>query len=182
MAKKGGDPISKGFKRIGKTLKKSIGQPIDKGFKTFGKLIDKNVGKPIKGGFKSMIKGFKSIGGIFKIVIRGFIRVALFVWKIFIWVAMWVMCAFNKILQLPQCFLWYFLEFLGFVFYLPFRILFAIIDLIVPGFNKIIYEGWCFLYRLDSSVYSTTGYHFMHYPDEIINKCYKCGVGQFPKF
>jgi len=171
MGKGGGDPIKKAFRNFGKTLNRNIAKP-----------INDNVGKPLKSGFKMIGKSFKSLGGIFKTAIKGFIRVALFVWKIFIWVAMWVSCAFNKILQLPQCFLWYFLEFIGFVIYLPFRILFAIIDLIVPGFNKIIYDGWCFLYRLDSSVYSSTGYHFMHYPDEIINKCYKCGVGKFPKF
>jgi hypothetical protein len=122
----------------------------------------------------------KTIGGAFKALGKYILRFLIWMWKVIRWIGLWLICGFNKILRLPQCFLWYFLEFVGFVVYLPFRILFALIDLIYPGFNKIVYDFWCFLYRLDNSVYSATGFHFMHYPDEIIETCYRCKVDSFP--
>jgi hypothetical protein len=195
------DPISKGFKKLGKELNKYIAKPINdnvgkpmksgfkkvgsgfkkvgSGFKTFGKIL----GKGFKTFGKLIVKGFRSLGGFFKIAAKYLLRVFIFMWNIFVWISGWVVCGFNKILKLPECFLWYFLEFIGFVVYLPFRILFALIDYILyPGFNKIVYDFWCFLYRLDGSVKTTTGYSFMHYPDEIIETCYKCKTGSFPKF
>ena len=136
-----------------------------------------NIGKTIKNIFKNLLKS------IIMPIVKPIIRFGLFVKNLFVWIGAWVVCSFNKILRLPECFLWYFLDFLGFIIYLPFRMLFAFIDyFIFPGFNDIVYSIWCFLYSIDDASYKSSGFHFMHYPDEILDTCYRCGAGPFPKY
>jgi len=103
------------------------------------------------------------------------------------WVLKYIVCAVGKFSSIPNCFLWYTMEIVGKILYLPFRITFAILDMILESFEfnikiqDMIDEAWWFVDDIDHMMYSNgSGFHVVHYPDEIIEKCYTCDVGEFP--
>jgi hypothetical protein len=106
---------------------------------------------------------------------------------IFIWNVTGFMCGLNGIFNLPKCFLWYLLEFIGWVLYLPFRFLFWLVDVIVyavfkkDGLVKAEHQFWCILEDLDKIIHKISGAHIIHYPDSVIEKCYTCKMPPFPK-
>jgi hypothetical protein len=137
---------------------------------------------------------FKKIFSIFELI---FTKIPVFLGKILIWafveVPWWmiqyVICAWYKLLALPDCFLWYMLEIIGKIIYLPFRLTFWILDVIISrsGIEDINIQGsvdklWWFIDDIDHFQYPLTNFHIVHYPDDIIQKCYRCTVGNFPKF
>jgi hypothetical protein len=137
---------------------------------------------------------FQMLGMIFKLIfgiLDFFIGlVEIIIWTvecipslpfIFIWAVTGFMCGLNGILNLPKCFLWYLLEWIGWVLYLPFRFLFWLIDIITHmGIVKAEHDTWCFLDELDKMIYGISGAHIIHYPDSIIEKCYTCKMPNFP--
>jgi hypothetical protein len=90
-----------------------------------------------------------------------------------------VMCTTRSLQNFPSCFVWYVIQIFGIIMYLPIKFLFW-----MTGLGK--YEDmiWDALYELDKKFYNATGghknkdecsgYHFLHYPCWIINKCYRC--------
>lgn len=155
----------------------------------------KKIFKPITGTFKSVGKIFKDIGKIFKLIFKDIPKWIGMVFKwIFYDIPRWafdfILCIFNKIKNLPSCFLWYMLEVVGKILYLPFQITFWILDLILKssGVTSVRIKGtvdklWLLLDDIDHFQYELSGFHLVHYPDNIIDKCYKCkGLGNFPSF
>jgi len=103
------------------------------------------------------------------------------------WFLKYIVCAIGKFSSIPNCFLWYSMEIAGKILYLPFRITFAILDMILEMFGlnisiqKFVDKAWWFVDDMDHMMYdSGSGFHIVHYPDEIIEKCYTCDVGEFP--
>ena len=104
------------------------------------------------------------------------------------WGLQYIMCAINGLLNLPNCFLWYVAEIMGTIIYLPFRITFYLLDLILGSFGfpfkiqeKIVDPLWWFLDDISHLMYDEFGIsHFVHFPDEIIKKCYTCKVPPMP--
>lgn len=142
---------------------------------SFGKLL-----KPLK----KLTSFFTAIGKLGK-----WLGVFFFKWvpAFVMWILQYVMCAFYKIIGLPNCFLWYSLHIFGKMLYLPFRIVFFFLDLILQMFRlpfriqKIVDRIWLFADDISHFGHSLTGYHFIHFPDDVIKKCYKCKIGKFPK-
>jgi hypothetical protein len=105
------------------------------------------------------------------------------------WFLKYIVCAIGKFTSIPNCFLWYVMEIAGKIIYLPFRLTFAILDMILEsfGFNikiqDMVDQMWWFLDDIDHMMYdSGSGFHIVHYPDEIIDICYSCDIGDFPSF
>jgi hypothetical protein len=105
-----------------------------------------------------------------------------------IWLLQFILCAFQKLLNIPNCFLWYSMEVAGKMFYLPFRLTFYVLDLILStmgvGFSiqDIVNRIWWFIDDIDHYLYEQgSGFHIVHYPDDIIKRCYSCSIGKFPK-
>lgn len=146
----------------------------------------KKMGNPLK----EVTSVLKKIGSGFTIVEKIFkwLFSLLFQWlPLFVlWILQYVLCAFEKILNIPNCFLWYSLEIAGKIIYLPFRITFFILDLLFVMFRinfkiqKIVDNAWWFLDDISHYAYEMTGYHIVHYNEDVINKCYKCKIGNFP--
>jgi len=105
-----------------------------------------------------------------------------------VWLLQFAICAFQKLLNIPNCFLWYGMEIAGKMFYLPFRLTFAVLDFIFAvmgiGFSiqDIVNRIWWFVDDIDHAMYDGgSGFHILHYPDEVNTRCYKCTIGPFPK-
>lgn len=104
-----------------------------------------------------------------------------------IWLIQFIICAFQKLLNIPNCFLWYGMEIAGKMFYLPFRITFYVLDLIFSsmgvGFSiqGMVDKMWWFTDDIDHAMYDAgSGFHIVHYPDDVIKRCYSCDIGKFP--
>ena len=127
------------------------------------------------------------------------------------WMVRFIMCTAYKVISFPKCFLWYGLDIAGWIFYLPFRFLFWLIDSILDiGLVKLEKDTWCFLNDLDYFLHGpadnyfmyqyakedsnaptpdpeslNTGYHFIHFPDSVMEKCYALnyfGLDDLPEF
>lgn len=108
-----------------------------------------------------------------------------------IWLAKVLKCAVEGLINLPQCFLWYLLDFIAWVIYLPFRFVFWVLDYILGTGGAIVgfeHNVWCFLGQLDSYIHDPspaglgTGIHIIHYSDSTIKTCYSCITGPCPPF
>ena len=104
------------------------------------------------------------------------------------WAVTGFMCGLTGIFNLPKCFLWYLLEWIGWVLYLPFRFLFFLMDKVMKmiikkkGVVDFEHKVWCFLEDLDKFTHKNfNGMHIIHYPDSIVAKCYTCKMPKFPK-
>ena len=104
-----------------------------------------------------------------------------------IWLLQFIICAFQKLLNIPNCFLWYAMEIAGKMFYLPFRLTFYVLDLIFSSMGvKFSIQGmvdkiWWFTDDIDHAMYDAgSGFHIVHYPDDVIKRCYTCDIGKFP--
>jgi len=102
----------------------------------------------------------------------------------------------NKIINIPKCFMWYALDTLGWIIYLPFRFIFWLIDYL---FEIGIYESerkiWVFLDEIDYFLHGPNnnffmdeyadqnppnpdpdsmnlGFHIIHFPDAIMEACF----------
>lgn len=102
------------------------------------------------------------------------------------WAVVAIICLVQKFVSIPNCFLWYGLEIFGKIVYLPFRITFAVLDFIfsIMGINVsiqgIINQIWWFLDDISHALYDGGGIHFIHYPDDVLKRCYSCKIDPFP--
>lgn len=166
-----------------------VGKSMDLG-SIFNKI--KDVFNKVGDIFKVVTDIFKRIKDIFKLIFVDFPRfIGLFtIWLFYDipkWIVNWIICGWNKFLALPNCVLWYALEIIGKINYLPFRIVFWFLDSILKsaGINDFKIQGtinklWWILDDLSHALFSILGFHLVHYPKEIIDKCYSCGRNDFP--
>jgi hypothetical protein len=102
------------------------------------------------------------------------------------WFLQFVSCTFQKIMHLPKCFMWYGLETAGWIFYLPFRFLFWLLDeILFSGVSTITdaeHTFWKYLVELDNTIHDGlgTGIHIVHFPDSVIETCYTCKIDAYP--
>jgi hypothetical protein len=69
------------------------------------------------------------------------------------------------------------LDIYGFIFYLPFSLLFWIL-----GLQKIEKKMWKGIDKIDSAIYNQSGFHIFHYTNSVMNKCYRCTPKKLKKF
>ena len=80
-----------------------------------------------------------------------------------------VKCTIKMIVNFPQCFIYYLLEIIGNILYLP-------IMLIVWAFGmrEIEISMWKMVRDFDNLVNSVAGFYLFRYSNSILNKCYRC--------
>lgn len=97
-------------------------------------------------------------------------------------------CGLMGFFSLPQCFLFYLLDFILWVLYLPLRLLFWLIDCFLymsigeEFVVKFEHQFWCLMEDLDKIIHKLAGIHIIHYPDSVTAKCYTCKMPPFPTF
>uniref|UniRef100_A0A6C0HYL3 Uncharacterized protein n=1 Tax=viral metagenome TaxID=1070528 RepID=A0A6C0HYL3_9ZZZZ len=160
----------------------------------------RDVGKKLKKTFSGVTKTVDALTGLVNDVkmlinctiafFNFVVSLISYVWKSTIWffiyflpwIGQYFECIFQKIIFLPKCFFWYLLDSISWISYVPFRILFWIIDTIfnlgVEDFvNKYF---WGTLEDLDKYIHDEKGLgtkiHIIHFPDSVTDKCYNCHI------
>ena len=84
-------------------------------------------------------------------------------------------CAGKMIKNFPGCLIWYLLEVVGQIIYLPFRLIFWIFCL--QDAERMM---WSTISKIDSYVQAFTTFSLIHYPDFIVEDCYMCNLEELP--
>ena len=84
-------------------------------------------------------------------------------------------CGIKFLLNFPNCYGWYFLESIGKFLYIPIMFMFWYFEL-----EKLEDQMWYYIEELDCMFHDFTGYHLIHYSDDITDRCYKCCTDDFP--
>lgn len=164
------------LKQIGSAITntgKDVGKKIETGSKSAGKTIEDGAKKAAKTMEEKTDGIFKKIGEIFKKLGKFFIWIG----DVFKSLFSHIKCGFYRVFKLPKCAGWYLLEIIGHILYIPFGFFFW-----ATGTQNIEKQIWDAMEQIDCLCYDTTGYHLIHYSDEIINNCYKCKITPIPKF
>ena len=120
--------------------------------------------------FRFWLKIIRKLFRVFKYL---FVVVMIFK-NIGLWAVRFIEVLIYRIFHLKDCFLWYFLELIGFVLYIPVE--FVVWLLCLQGAEKSV---WKTVDELDCMFADMTGYHITHYSDSVLQKCYAM---QFPPF
>lgn len=136
--------------------------------------------------FNCLVAFFDFIGQVCRYIVKFISWLFL---NFFPWLAQYIECAFNKIISLPNCFIWYALDTLAFTLYLPFRFLFWLLDTVFnlnSAVQNLEHDCWVMMDSLDEYIHSDktgkygpglgTGFHIIHFPDSVMEKCYKCKI------
>ena len=176
--KKAGDDMKQGIEQVGRDAKdglNKIKETFDKVRETFDKM---------KEGFNMIGDFFKKIGNVFKEVGNFFSRVFNniklsfeYLKDIFEWIGSYLTCGVKFITNLNKCFGWYSLDTVGQILYSPIKFISWLFSL-----EYIENMLWEYIELLDCWVKKITGYHLVHYSDEINSKCYACCPKPFPRF
>ena len=159
-----GKEMRKTFEKPIKDVKKATTKEFNKAKKATTKEFNKAKKETTKG-LNVVKKGADKLG---KDITKGFDDIFSEVTNIF----NYIVCGFNKIKTLPDCFFWYFLDMIYGIFYLFYSMLATAIPPLKDG-AKMLGEG---IKGADELVYDMTGIHFNRYPKDIMNKCYLCKV------
>jgi hypothetical protein len=132
----------------------------------------KKIIEPIKNPFKQVGDAFKKVGDGFKKIDQAFKAIGSN-----------IKCGFEKITNLPDCMAWYLFEIVGKILYLPITIILSLFTRAkVKQPAMLEKEIWKQLEMLDKIIHRTSGLHIIHFPDAVVDKCYKCkGLVPFPK-
>lgn len=114
-----------------------------------------------------------------------------YLWKLAMWFVQATICGFTFLFSFNGCFFWYVLDIIGKIIYLFSWFLFCgLWDFIIWGLTgkwDVLYNAyWMPLMQIidaiDCFIYDLTGFHVLHFSQNIIEKCYKCEMPEFPKF
>ncbi len=159
-----GKEITKSFEKPIKDVKKATTKEFNKAKKATTKEFNKAKKETTKG-LNVVKKGAEKLG---KDITKGFDDIFSEVTNIF----NYIVCGFNKIKTLPDCFFWYFLDMIYGIFYLFYSMLATAIPPLKDG-AKMLGKG---IKMADELVHDMTGIHINRYPKDVMNKCYLCKV------
>jgi len=168
-----GKEMRKAFEKPIKDVKKSTEKEFNKAKKETSKgfnVVKKSTEKAAKQAKKETTKGFnvvkKGAEKAAKEASKAFDDIFAEIQKII----NYIVCAFDKIKSLPDCFFWYFLDVVYGIFYLFYSMLaFAVPPLKDAG--KVTSKA---LKDADEMIYDLMGFHIIGYPKDVMKKCYLC--------
>jgi hypothetical protein len=157
-----GKEIAKTFEKPAKDIKKATEKEFNKAKKATTKEFNKAKKETTKG-FNVVKKGTEKVA---KEAAKGFDDIFEEITNI----ANYVVCGFNKIKTLPDCFFWYFLDIIYGVFYMFYSMLAFAIPPLKDG-AKLFGQG---INMADDMIYDLAGLHVFRYPKSVMNMCYLC--------
>lgn len=179
--KKAEKEAKKGFNKLGGEFNK-IGKEI--GDKTTGAFNE--VKKGTEGAFKQVENTFKQLGDEIKntmvneiakpfaVITNIFDMITCYfngIGDIFVAIGRYIGCFFEKLVNLPTCFLYYFLDI---IYYSTIGLIIWFLGLIFPPFKqfvKIVYDA---MMKIDKMSFDSTGFHIFKYQESVLNRCYRC--------
>jgi len=95
-------------------------------------------------------------------------------WTFGQYIISWISCLISLFNNWPKCILFWWLDMLGQLFYLPVRTTLWMAYLI--GFNLYEIETlvWDYIEKFDCFMYGIISFHLFHWPNNIRNDCYNC--------
>lgn len=186
--KKAQKEASKGFNKLGNTVKKEttgafnkVGGEVKKAAneaKKASKKLEGMIKKEMNGIFKKLKK---EITGPFTKIQEVFNRITCFftgIGEVFIVIGNYFACGVEKIVSMPSCFLYYFLDIIYNIF-IALPIWFF--TLIFPPLKQVVNMVYKFMMQIDSAAYKSTGYHVFRYQEKVLDRCYRCkGLTKIP--
>ena len=157
-----GKEIAKTFEKPAKDIKKATTKEFNKAKKATTKEFNKAKKETTKG-FNVVKKGTEKVA---KEAAKGFDDIFEEITNI----ANYIVCGFNKIKTLPDCFFWYFLDIIYGVFYMFYSMLAFAIPPLKDG-AKMFGQG---INMADDMIYDLAGLHVFRYPKNVMNMCYLC--------
>jgi hypothetical protein len=132
----------------------------------------------VKDVFEGIGTVFKGIGQEFDAVGEGVALGAIDIGDllklVFIFLGSNIECGIYFIGNLKGCFFYYLLEVIGQIFYIPVRITVWIFSLLHFNLQQYLDTFWSKMENVDKIVYKYGGFHIIHYPRGIRQKCYVC--------
>ena len=93
---------------------------------------------------------------------------------IFMFIQSWLMCFFQNLSNMQTCIIYYLIETIGQVLYLPVRITLWFLSLIKIDLYSMETMLWDGVELMDKIILGFVGFHVAHYPKNIRDKCYNC--------
>jgi hypothetical protein len=143
----------------------------------FGKIskffsIPGNVGNALGEIFKGVVDEFT---GVPQGIWYGALDTSVFIQYIWEFFITNFTCGMKMLQNIQSCFIYYFLDILGHILYLPFRIMFWIFEKLIPGTgSKIENMIWDNLDIADRWTISNLGFHIVHFSKSVRDLCYNC--------
>ncbi len=157
-----GKELAKTFEKPAKDIKKASEKEFKKAKQATTKEFNKAKKETTKG-FDVVKKGTEKVANEAK---KGFDDIFEEITNI----ANYIVCGFNKIKTLPDCFFWYFLDIIYGVFYMFYSMLAFAIPPLKDG-AKMFGQG---INMADDMIYDLAGLHVFRYPKSVMNMCYLC--------
>ena len=131
-----------------------------------------NVGAGFDSIFDGVVQEFVALGYAIEL---GYTSISSLVYHISVYLKSYLDCGTKMITNLGDCFIFYLLEVVGQILYLPIRI---ILWVMVTFLSVNLYESekdtWNSIYKFNDSLYPYINFHIAHYPESIREKCYSC--------
>ena len=83
-------------------------------------------------------------------------------------------CAMQMIQNFSSCFFWYALDIFGKILYLLPQIIIFFLEMLGVPAKKMETQVWMFLEKIDRIVIDATGFHIIHFPKDVRDKCFNC--------
>jgi len=102
------------------------------------------------------------------------VHIAIFIQYLGVFIFTNLFCAMQMIQNFTSCFFWYALDIFGKILYLVpqvFILFFSLLGVPARDIEKQIWDG---LESIDRIVVDASGYHLIHFPKSIRDKCYNC--------
>jgi hypothetical protein len=132
----------------------------------------KNFGDGIRDIFLGIGDTFDGVGASLKL---GFGDIGILLEYIFVFIGSYIGCAVYFLTNLKGCIFYYLIEVIGQLLYLPIRIIVWIFKKVIKvNLQPMLDKFWTLMEKLDRKLYKIVGFHIIHYPRQVRDKCYVC--------
>ena len=130
-----------------------------------------NIGSGFANIFGGIGEEFKDLGIGLKLGFGDILELIEYTWE---FVNTYIMCTIFFITNLRKCILYYLLDMLGVILYLPIRILLWFFFICGRDMYPAETSLWGGLEVIDNYSFNYLGFHLIHYPKVVRNDCYNC--------
>ena len=102
------------------------------------------------------------------------VHLAIFIQYLGVFVFTNLFCAMQMIQNFTSCFFWYALDIFGKILYLVPQVFILIFSLFGIPAREMEKNIWDALESVDRSVVDMSGYHLIHFPKNVRDRCYNC--------
>jgi len=132
----------------------------------------KNIGEGIGKIFRGVGEEFEDVS---EGVVVGVIDISTLIEFVFIFLGSYIGCAVYFLTNIKGCLFYYLVEVLGQILYIPVRITVWIFSTFLNvNLQQYVDMFWDSMEKIDQLVYTYAGFHIIHYPRNIRQRCYVC--------